>query len=168
VPAYVETRYRTSVAHDGQLPGLPEQLMNMGGIIMTVRAHGARSAMNRMIRPAPDGRRRAKDPGPAARHDEQRRRRSRGRVRHLLGQCPATRRPSWTIAPPKPPWPPLQGSDRGVAALGEAAALAGLLGAESSSLVKTSTSFSLTSGGAQPGHRVRKLLFRSQSAEELL
>ena len=40
--------------------------MNMGGMIMTVRAHDARSAMYRMIRPAPDGRRRAKDPGPAA------------------------------------------------------------------------------------------------------
>jgi hypothetical protein len=23
-------RYRTSVAHDGQLPGLPEELVNMG------------------------------------------------------------------------------------------------------------------------------------------
>jgi hypothetical protein len=41
----------------------------MGGIIMTVRAHDARSAI-RMIRPAPDGRRRAKDPGQAACHDE--------------------------------------------------------------------------------------------------
>ena len=59
-----------SVAHNGQLPGLPEELMNMGGIIMTDRAHDARSAMYRMIRPAPDGRRRAKDPGPAACHEE--------------------------------------------------------------------------------------------------
>jgi hypothetical protein len=42
--------------------------MNMGVMIMTVRAHDARSAMYRMIRPAPDGRRRAKDPGPATRH----------------------------------------------------------------------------------------------------
>jgi NAD(P)-dependent dehydrogenase (short-subunit alcohol dehydrogenase family) len=47
--------------------------------------------MNRIIRPAPDGRRRAKDPGPATRHDEQRRWQGRGRVRHLLGQCPAAR-----------------------------------------------------------------------------
>ena len=42
----------------------------MGGMIMTVRAHDARSALYRMIRPAPDGRRRAKDPGPAACHEE--------------------------------------------------------------------------------------------------
>jgi hypothetical protein len=47
--------------------------MNMGVMIMTVRAHDAHNAMYRMIRPAPDGRRRAKDPGPAARHDEHRR-----------------------------------------------------------------------------------------------
>jgi hypothetical protein len=40
--------------------------------------------------------------------------------------------------------------------------------AESSSLVNTGTSFSLTLGDAQPGHRVRELLFRSQPAEELL
>jgi hypothetical protein len=40
--------------------------------------------------------------------------------------------------------------------------------AESSSLVNTGTSFSLRLGGAQPGHRVRELLFRSQPAEELL
>ena len=33
-------------------------------MIMTVRAHDARSAMYRMIRPVPDGRRRAKDPWP--------------------------------------------------------------------------------------------------------
>jgi hypothetical protein len=43
--------------------------MNMGVTIVTVRIHDARSAVYRMIRPAPDGRRRAKDPGPAARHD---------------------------------------------------------------------------------------------------
>jgi hypothetical protein len=44
--------------------------MNMGVMIMTVRAHDAHNAMYRMIRPAPDGRCRAKDPGPAARQDE--------------------------------------------------------------------------------------------------
>jgi hypothetical protein len=44
--------------------------MNMDAMVMTVRAHDARSAMHRIIRPAPDGRRRAKDPGPAACHDE--------------------------------------------------------------------------------------------------
>jgi hypothetical protein len=43
--------------------------MNMGVMIMTVRAHDAHNAMYRMIRPAPDGRRRAKDPGPAARYE---------------------------------------------------------------------------------------------------
>jgi hypothetical protein len=32
----------------------------MGGMLMTVRAHDARSALYRMIRPAPDGRRRAR------------------------------------------------------------------------------------------------------------
>ena len=57
MPAYVEIWYRTSVAHDGQLPGLPEELMDMGVMIMTVRARDARNAMYRMIRPAPDGRR---------------------------------------------------------------------------------------------------------------
>jgi hypothetical protein len=45
--------------------------MNMGVMtIMTVRAHNARSAMHRIIRPVPDGRRWAKDPGPAACHDD--------------------------------------------------------------------------------------------------
>jgi hypothetical protein len=44
--------------------------MNMDAMVMTVRAHDARSAMYRIIRPAPDGRRRAKDPGLAACHDE--------------------------------------------------------------------------------------------------
>jgi len=36
----------------------------MGAMITIVRAHGAHNAMYRMIRPAPDGRRRAKDPWP--------------------------------------------------------------------------------------------------------
>ena len=59
-----------SVAHDGQLPGLPEELMNMGETAMTVRVHDAFNATYRMIRPVPDGRRRAEDPGPAACHAE--------------------------------------------------------------------------------------------------
>jgi hypothetical protein len=63
----------------------------MGVMVRPSALMGARSAMNRMIRPAPDGRRRAKDPGPAARHDEPRRWQGPGRVRHLLGQCPAAR-----------------------------------------------------------------------------
>jgi hypothetical protein len=36
----------------------------MGVVVMTVRAHDAPNAMYRMIRPAPDGCRRAKDPWP--------------------------------------------------------------------------------------------------------
>src|SRR5689334_11897954 len=32
-----------------------------------------------------------KDPGPATRHDEQRRWQGRGYIRHLVGQCPAAR-----------------------------------------------------------------------------
>jgi len=40
--------------------------------------------------------------------------------------------------------------------------------AESSSLVKTGTSFSLTFGAAQRGHRVQDLLLLGQPAEELL
>ena len=51
----------------------------MDVMVMIVRAHDALNAMYRMIRPAPDGRRRAKDPGPATRHDEQRRWRGRTR-----------------------------------------------------------------------------------------
>ena len=78
-------------AHDGQLPGLPEELMNMGVMVRPSALMGAHSAMHRMIRPAPDGRRRAKDPGPATRHDEQRRWQGRRCVRHLAGQCPAAR-----------------------------------------------------------------------------
>jgi len=49
MPTQVEVRYRTSVAHDGQLPGLPEERMNTDAMVMNVRAHDARSAMYRMI-----------------------------------------------------------------------------------------------------------------------
>jgi hypothetical protein len=57
-------------ADDVRLPWLPEEPTSMGVTIMTVRALVAPSAMYRMTRPVPDGRRRVKGPGPAARHDE--------------------------------------------------------------------------------------------------
>ena len=47
----------------------------MGVMVMTVRAHDAPDAMYRMLRPAPDGRCRAEDRGPAVCHEEQSRQR---------------------------------------------------------------------------------------------
>ena len=63
----------------------------MDAMVMTVRAHDAPDAMYRMIRPAPDGRRRAKDPGPAAFHDEQPRQRSCGCAHQRECQQPGRR-----------------------------------------------------------------------------
>jgi hypothetical protein len=49
-----------SAACDGQLPGLPEELMSIGAIVLTIRAHDARDAAYRPTLPVSDPLRQAR------------------------------------------------------------------------------------------------------------
>jgi hypothetical protein len=59
VRVYAAIRYRTKTPDGGQLPGLPEECMLSGPIVTIFRWHSARESAFRLIKPVPDGCRRA-------------------------------------------------------------------------------------------------------------